>query len=68
VGKTFGATNMKHEGAQERAAGHAEKEAAKNGGYTEGTAERAAGKKDQVVGSATGDYSQQRAGESQRSS
>ncbi|KAH6918161.1 hypothetical protein BKA70DRAFT_1246411 [Coprinopsis sp. MPI-PUGE-AT-0042] len=63
VGKTFGATNMKFEGAQERAAGHAEKEAAKTGSYAQGTAERAAGKKDQFVGGMTGDYSQQRAGD-----
>ena len=63
LGNTFGATHMKHEGAQERAAGNAEKTAAKTQGYAEGTSDRMTGKKDQVVGSLTGDRSQQHAGE-----
>ncbi|KAH6904880.1 hypothetical protein BKA70DRAFT_1226098 [Coprinopsis sp. MPI-PUGE-AT-0042] len=63
LGATFGATHMKHEGAQEHRAGVAEKDAAKAQNYAEGTGDRMTGKKDQVVGSLTGDRSQQHAGD-----
>jgi uncharacterized protein YjbJ (UPF0337 family) len=62
VGAAVGATHMKHSGAQERRAGEAEKDAAKAQNYAEGTGDRMTGKKDQVVGSLTGDRSQQHAG------
>ncbi|KAG8949335.1 hypothetical protein FRC00_008193 [Tulasnella sp. 408] len=62
VGRTVGAHNMAQRGREQHAAGEAEVNAAKTQGYAEGTADRIGGKKDSVVGAATGDTSQQYAG------
>lgn len=54
---------MKQSGREEHAAGQREVEAAKAKNVAEGVTDRAAGKKDSVVGGLTGDRSQQVAGE-----
>jgi uncharacterized protein YjbJ (UPF0337 family) len=59
VGGMTGSTNWQQSGKQERAAGEAERKAAETEGYVEGTTDRLRGKKDSVVGSVTGDKSQQ---------
>ncbi|KAG2008558.1 hypothetical protein CC2G_013979 [Coprinopsis cinerea AmutBmut pab1-1] len=63
LGNVFGSTNMQQKGKNEHAAGEAEYNAARAHGYAEGTQDRVLGKKDQVVGSATGDRSQQAHGD-----
>jgi len=63
VGRTIGAVGLQRSGAQEHAAGQAEIHGGKASGYAQGTAERAQGKKDQVVGALTGDQSQRAAGD-----
>jgi uncharacterized protein YjbJ (UPF0337 family) len=63
LGRTFRAPGMQQRGAQERAEGHAEYQAATGrSSYGQGTKERIAGKKDQVLGSLTGDRAQQTKG------
>jgi len=63
LGRTFGKPGMQQSGAQERAAGQAEYQAASGqGSYAQGTKDRLGGKKDQVLGSLTADRSQQTQG------
>ena len=64
VGNVLGSTNLQQSGREERIAGEAELKAAKAEGYTQGTTDRIVGKKDSVVGSVTGDRSQQASGTS----
>jgi uncharacterized protein YjbJ (UPF0337 family) len=63
VGGMTGSTEWQRSGKQERAAGETEHKAAETEGYVEGTTDRLRGKKDSVVGSVTGDKSQQVHGE-----
>jgi uncharacterized protein YjbJ (UPF0337 family) len=62
VGDAFRIRSLSRSGANEHAAGQTELGAGKIVGHAEGTKERVLGKKDQVVGAATGDFSQEQAG------
>jgi uncharacterized protein YjbJ (UPF0337 family) len=62
IGNLTGATSWQQSGKQEHAEGEAEYNAAQAKGYAEGTVDRAAGKKDSVVGAVTGDRSQEAQG------
>lgn len=62
VGNLTGSTDWQRSGKQEHAEGEGEYDAARAKGYAEGTADRFKGKKDSVVGSVTGDRSQEAAG------
>jgi uncharacterized protein YjbJ (UPF0337 family) len=62
IGNITGMRSLARSGANEHAAGRGELQAAKGMGYVQGTKERVGGKKDQMVGAATGDYSQENAG------
>ena len=66
VGNVTGSTNWKQSGQQERLQGEGEVKAAQAHGYTQGTGERMAGKKDELMGSATGDRTQQAQGTARR--
>lgn len=57
-----GATSWKTSGQEKQAGGETEYKTAQTEGYAEGTKDRAGGKLDQVVGSVTGDKSQEAAG------
>ncbi|KAF8069181.1 mismatched base pair and cruciform DNA recognition protein [Lyophyllum atratum] len=62
IGNLTGATSWQQSGKEEHAQGEAEYKAAQAKGYTEGTMDRAGGKKDSVVGAVTGDRSQETQG------
>lgn len=62
VGNATGWENWQRDGKQEHATGEAEYNAARAKGYAEGTSDRLMGKKDTVVGSITGDRSQEASG------
>lgn len=62
VGNLTGMRGLARSGANERAAGKGQLQAAKGAGYMQGTKERVVGKTDQVMGAATGDYSREQAG------
>jgi hypothetical protein len=62
VGDAFRIRSLSRSGANEHAAGQTELGAGKVVGHAEGTKERVLGKKDQVVGAATGDFSKEQAG------
>lgn len=62
IGNLTGATSWQTSGKQEHAEGEAEYKAAQAQGYVEGTADRAGGYKDNVVGALTGDKTKQAAG------
>ncbi|KAF9461695.1 hypothetical protein BDZ94DRAFT_1263127 [Collybia nuda] len=62
IGNLTGATTWQQSGKEEHAQGEAEYNAAQAKGYAEGTIDRAAGKKDAVVGAITGDRSQETQG------
>ncbi|PPR06523.1 hypothetical protein CVT24_001442 [Panaeolus cyanescens] len=59
IGNVTGATSWQQSGKEEHAAGEAEYNAAQAKGYAEGTKDRIGGKKDNIVGSITGDRSQE---------
>lgn len=63
VGNATGAESWKRSGKEEHAKGEGEYDAARAKGYAEGTGDRLKGKKDSVVGSVTGDRSQEASGE-----
>lgn len=54
VGNVIGSDSWKQSGAKEHAEGDAEYKAAQAKGYAEGTKDRIGGKKDDIVGSLTG--------------
>jgi uncharacterized protein YjbJ (UPF0337 family) len=62
VGNMTGSTDWKQSGQQERIQGQGETKAAQAQGYAQGTGERMGGKKDELLGSITGDKSQQAQG------
>ncbi|KAI3613284.1 hypothetical protein WG66_001503 [Moniliophthora roreri] len=62
VGGMVGAHGMQQRGQEEHARGQAEYDAARGKGYAEGIADRITGKKDAIVGAATGDKTQQAKG------
>ncbi len=62
LGAVTGSQNLRASGQQEHAEGQAEYDAARTKGYVEGTGDRITGKKDSVVGSLTGDRTQQAQG------
>jgi len=62
IGDVTGVKSWKETGKQQHAAGESEVTAAQAKGYTEGTLDRAGGKKDAVVGSVTGDRQQEVSG------
>ena len=62
VGNLTGSTNLQRSGRDEHAAGEREITAAKAKNWGEGAADRVVGKKDAVLGSVTGDRSQEIAG------
>ena len=63
VGRTIGWHGLEIRGQAERAAGNAEYNAARTKGYAKATGSRIAGKKDQVLGFATGNGAREGAGE-----
>ena len=66
VGNLTGSTEWQQSGMEERVRGESEYKAAQAKGYAEGTGDRAEGFKDSVVGSLTGDKSQQAQGNVQK--
>ncbi|KAJ7183215.1 hypothetical protein C8R46DRAFT_1066282 [Mycena filopes] len=62
IGNVTGLQSWQTSGKEEHAAGEAEYKAAQAQGYVEGTGDRLEGKKDSIVGSLTGDKSQQAQG------
>lgn len=64
VGNLTGADSWQRSGKEEHAEGEGEYDAARAQGYVEGTTDRVKGKKDSVVGSITGDRSQEASGTS----
>ena len=64
VGNALGLGGTHNSGQTERYEGQGEYDASRAQGYTQGAGNRVTGKKDSVVGSATGDHSQQHSGES----
>lgn len=62
VGNLTGATSLQQSGREEHAAGETEYNAALAKGYVDGTADRLSGKKDAVLGAATGDRQQEISG------
>ncbi|TFK65894.1 hypothetical protein BDN72DRAFT_845005 [Pluteus cervinus] len=62
LGNIAGSTNLQQSGQQERTQGQSELGAAKSSGYTEGTTDHVGGKKDSLIGGATGDQAQQTQG------
>lgn len=63
IGGITGDASMQQSGQAEKSQGEAELKAAQTQGYAQGTKERVAGKKDEVLGSLTSDTSQQTQGE-----
>ena len=63
VGNALGLGGTHNSGQTERYEGRGEYDASRAQGYTQGAGDRVTGKKDSVVGSATGDHSQQHSGE-----
>ncbi|KAL1658003.1 hypothetical protein GGG16DRAFT_120163 [Schizophyllum commune] len=63
VGNALGLGGTHNSGQTERYEGQGEYDASRAQGYTQGAGDRVTGKKDSVVGSATGDHSQQHSGE-----
>ncbi|KAF5357067.1 hypothetical protein D9756_006770 [Leucocoprinus leucothites] len=62
LGTMTGQQNLQQTGKEERAQGDAEYNQARAQGYAEGTKDRAGGVKDSVLGSITGDKTQQTQG------
>ena len=62
LGSVTGSENLRSSGQQEHLQGQSEYDAARTKGYAEGTQDRIGGKKDSVVGSVTGDRTQQAQG------